>query len=269
MWWMALAALGGLIVGAKSHALSVRDSLRVHLRNQAGDRAFLLRILRRELANWLVRRNPFRFLKTYHKAHDAAVELLAKDARVQRAQLLVLCERHPMYTDFDFIGVREYVLYADALGISDYETVEQHFLDLLTFQTLQQALDENWRYWAAESADDLDHLEKYVRRVKDTRFKARLQRAAELHDAYQAGCFPVGESFGPDNDPLFETEQFSVHRLSHFCETRRGFHFKDTDERGIQGIFHGDERSYHHYLRSGPDFINEQFLDAMRLDEAI
>jgi hypothetical protein len=87
-------------------------------------------------------------------------------------------EQYPFYADFDLVGTRDHVLYADGLSMNSYDEVERHFRDIIRFQALQIALNENWGAinWgrtSATSRDDLAHLEKYVQRFKDTRFKNR------------------------------------------------------------------------------------------------
>lgn len=274
MLWVTLAAIGGLIIGfilgTKAQAGVARDNWRIAARYQAGDRAFLLSVLRRELANWLLRRDPDRFHKTYTRAHHEAQQLLEKDASVQQTQFKVLCDKYPMYVEFDYIGTREHVLYADALSGSDIDDIEQHYRDLLSYQTLLQALDVNWRHKGATTADNLAHLEEYVRRVKDTRFKQRLERAAEIFFAYQQGEYFAGKA-REAGSPLYNSSVFSVYHAYDLAGIRHGFHFKDTNEYGVESSFRDDDRdrTYRHYGRSDMTFTEDASLDTFSFDELV
>ena len=45
-------------------------------------------------------------------------------------------------------------------------------LNMIQFHALQRVLDEDWRLRSAATSDsDLEHLEKYVQKIKDTKFR--------------------------------------------------------------------------------------------------
>jgi hypothetical protein len=94
-FWVACAVVVGLIAGFLFCVRVLRPSLQELSRNSAQDRDFVLRVLRRELANWMLRRDPDRYLLIYKEAHDTAVAISAADRSDQRAQLAKLCE--PMW----------------------------------------------------------------------------------------------------------------------------------------------------------------------------
>src|SRR5205085_1973712 len=94
----------------------MRPAVQQLSRNLASDRDFVLRVLRRELANWMFQRDPDRYLRIYKEAHEVAVAISAADRSYQRSQLAELGKQYPFYADFDLLGTRDHVLYADALN---------------------------------------------------------------------------------------------------------------------------------------------------------
>ncbi len=76
-----------------------------------------------------MRVDPDRFLRFYCKARstETALEKVSKEERA--AELLLITKRYPMYEDFDLVGTRAHVLYADALSGYELEDIEEHFLN--------------------------------------------------------------------------------------------------------------------------------------------
>jgi hypothetical protein len=130
MWLTAAAIVGivaGYLAGWRVAFIAMRPTLQELNRNLASDRNLALRVLRRELANWMFRHDPDCYLKTYKIAHEATKAISTLDRSHQSVELSKLTDKHKFYTDFDLIATRDYVLYADALGINTYEEVEQHY----------------------------------------------------------------------------------------------------------------------------------------------
>lgn len=143
--WLAGAALIGFFVGAflrgrapQNSQASMPNTLTL---NMASDREQMLTTFRRELANYLVRLDPDRFLQFYRNAHAAEAAIGAADNEMREAELTIITKKYPMYTDFDLVGTREHVLYADALSMYAIEDIEEHYLNLVKFQALQRALN--------------------------------------------------------------------------------------------------------------------------------
>jgi hypothetical protein len=240
---------------------------RIH-KNLAQDRELALQTLRRELANYMIRCDPERYLKLYRRARDVETAIGAADKSAQEAQLSAITEKYPFYADFDFIGVRNHVLYADALSTSSYEDVENHFLNMIEFQALQHVLDDDWKRYPATSDRDLNHLEEYVRNIKDTKFKQRLEDAVREFSVYQRGVRDAGSK---ELIHTYATDVVTVRYVSHFAETRYGVHFKDTDEFGLYGLFYADDRDEPHLslFRSDANFKAEIVLDHLRMDQPV
>ena len=73
------------------------------------------------------------------------------------------------------------------------EDIESHYLAMVEFQALQHVLDEEWQDLPSTSERNLEHLEKYVRKIKGTKFKQRL--AAAIQQFYNSPSGSTGESF--------------------------------------------------------------------------
>ena len=65
------------------------------------ERAFILRILRRELANWMIQHNPDQYLRNYKAVHAATKEIMTVNRNEQLAQLAKLRKEYSDYMDFD------------------------------------------------------------------------------------------------------------------------------------------------------------------------
>jgi hypothetical protein len=263
--WVIGAALLGLIAGAllrgRSHPNTPDLSAVEDRRSAAQDRALLLHTLRRELANYMVRRDPDRFLRLYQKAHDEATEINEADKTAQVAKLTVICDKYPYYTDLDLIMVREHVLYEDAVSWRSIEEIEAHYIDLVNFHALQRALNEDWETIATATSDsDLEHLEKYAQKIKDTKFKQRITDAVDVFYRFRDGYERID-----DTPIIFENDVIQVQHAYHIAEFRYGIYFKDTDEYGLYSFFVDDDRdkTYYSYYRSDHKFENEGYLETL------
>jgi hypothetical protein len=68
------------------------------------------------------------------------------------------------------------------------EDIEEHYLTLVKFHALKLVPDEGWRFRSAATSDrDLEHLEKYVQKIKDTKFRQRLVVAFDEFFAHRRG----------------------------------------------------------------------------------
>jgi hypothetical protein len=197
----------------------------------------MLSTFRRELANYLIRVDPDRFLRLYHKARAAEAAIEAGDKKQRDAQLTMITERYPLYQDFDLIGTREHVLYADAFNMYPLEDIEEHFLNLVRFHALERAADEDWKFRdPATSDENLEHLLSYVLKIKDTRFRQRIIAAVSQFFAHKRGNW----SNRVEGPIAYETDALQFTTLSTLAENRYGFHFKGTGEFGLYGSFPRD-----------------------------
>src|SRR5262245_43865761 len=97
-FWPAAAAIVGIIAGyffgRDAAVAAMQPSVQELHRNLASDRNLALRILRRELANWMFRRDPDRYLKTYRTAHEATKAIGTLQPGERRGTLAKLTDRH-------------------------------------------------------------------------------------------------------------------------------------------------------------------------------
>ncbi|MGN8544858.1 hypothetical protein ACQPTN_07685 [Bradyrhizobium sp. 13971] len=192
--------------------------------SSASDRDIMLATFRRELANYLVRYDPDRFLQLCSKAHGIETKLKTADKAVREAELLLITNKYPNYEDFDLVGTRAHVLYADGFSSFPVEDIEEHFLNLVKFHALQRADNTDWQFRGDAISDkDVEHLQGYVRKIKDTRFLQRLK--ATVADFYSHRA-PL-DGLPTDYQVVYETPSLAVYRLPHIAEVRHGFHFKE------------------------------------------
>lgn len=192
--------------------------------------------------------------------HRTVADIKAASRDRQQLQLSEITRAYPFYEDFDTVGVREFVLYEDALSSTDYENVLSHYGTLIRFQALQGVLNSGWSHSEPTSDEELEFLEEYVRRLNDTRFRARLEQAISEFEAWDRG------RWNSRDEPIYETSTFTARRVAHFAESRYGVHFKDTDEYGLYGVFHADDNSiYTGLYRTDASFEKEIYLGSSLL----
>jgi hypothetical protein len=166
------------------------------------------------------------------------------------------------------VGVREHVLLADALGSYSLEEIETAWMDMVKFHALTCALNRDWEFSPATSDSDLEHLEKYIQKIKDTKFRQRLTAAVEEFFAQQRRSTHFADVKGPI---VYETDVLAVHKVYYVGpEDRYGFHFKDTNEFGLYLLFYFDDGGKHEgFYRSDQKFEAENGLDHLYTKEQI
>lgn len=230
-------------------------------RASASDRSNLLQAYSRELSNYLIQLNPERYYTVYARALDEQEKLFAADKKVRDAQLLLLTERYPMYENFDFIGTRPYVSYQSTLDRYDADDIEEHFLNLVTFHTLQRAGGEEWQFQPPMlSVKEREHLVGYVRQVRDIKFKNRLRQAVKEYSAARQLT-----DFRPDGHTLYESRDIAVYKLYDIAQSMEGYWFKDTNEYGVHSAFYGDKPGevYESWYRSDRTFEERETLHTL------
>ena len=118
---------GGFIVGvyfaARRLAAAQQTIVFRYEKDRATDRHMILSLLRRELANWMLRQSPDRYVATYKDAQLEAERILAQSTVEQEAKYDEIARRHPVYGDFDLIGTSEHILYDDSLSHLTFDEV--------------------------------------------------------------------------------------------------------------------------------------------------
>jgi hypothetical protein len=255
---LGLGALAGFGFRPKQQAPSQSNS--GSSRASATDRSNLLQAYSRELSNYLIQLNPERYYTVYSRALEEQDKLFAADKKVREAQLLILTERYPVYENFDFVATRPYVTYQSTLERFDADDIEEHFLNLVKFHSLQRAASDEWReLFPMLSAKEREHLAKYVRQVKDTKFKERLKQAVREFDVARFGKIDFGTESGRK---VYESADIAVYKLHDIAESMEGYWFKDTNEYGIHSAFYGDKagEAYESWYRSDRTFEAREIL---------
>lgn len=249
-----IALIGGFLLGLLFGAKSVMSDLSEVKRTQAIDRANYLQTLRRELANILIWRDPGRYLQLYKQLHTEVTSLASWQPEEVRKRLEELWERYPNFSDFDVLGTREYVLYAEGVSSVNDDELEARYKDLVIFASLSTIAVKAWKdakyFVHTTSEQELAHLSKYVGRIEDTKLRLRLERAMECRTSHSYEAF--------------ENDFYSIRYLHHFAEDRYGIHLKYTNEFGIYSSYVFDDgRVSHRFYRSDSAFQLEQSLDPL------
>lgn len=259
MFWLEAVLLLaiGFVVGCWLTAKGANEKIKQGSWRQengrASDRASFLFTVSRELANILIWENPDDFLNLYKQLHVENSKYGSWKPEAVQELYDSISAKYPQYQDFDVLGVRRYVLYPGASMMTKEELAE-HFSDITRFIGVLRVTDEHWSNFHATTADELNHLTKYVQKIKDTKFHLRIQRAVE--DFYLWRRDRDEPSVG------FDTPKYSVKDVWHFAENRYGIHLKETNEYGLYSFFVFDDgRISHTYCRSDPSFLQERRLD--------
>lgn len=247
---------GGFIVGvyfaARRLAAAQQAIAFRYEKDSATDRHMILSLLQRELANWMLRQSPDRYVATYKDAQLEAERILAGSTIEQEAKYDEIARRHPFYGDFDLIGTREHVLYDDGLSDLTFDEVASHYKDIVIFNALQKTFNAHWTGPAVASHEDLSRIEEYIAHYKDGILEKRIKDAVREHLAFRK----VKES-----PAEYENNFCKVVYIHHFAECRLGVHFKDTDEYGLRGVFvHDNGDVSESYYRTDSRYENERLL---------
>ena len=246
----------------KLFAESATQLLHAKDNKHEADKLLLLTTLCRELANYMIRRDPKRFLAVYKKGR-AAAEMAngTVSGESKKALLKMLSDKYPFLSNFDIVQVRDYVLYEDALSHFPPEDIEQTYIDIVQFKALGNSL--KWWYDITDFENEEDHLGRYVQRIEDTILQQKLHLAiGQYYDSRnnENDSHLEKDAYGK----IFDCSWFALHRLSHKMENRYGIYFKDTDNYGIYSSFIYDNgRMSESYYRSDQSFVLEEPLDAL------
>jgi hypothetical protein len=175
-----------------------------------------------------------------------------------------LSARYPNYEDFDVFGTRLHVLYADVHSWHS-EALDEMFADITRFQAILCATKRRWDWFEAASGGELQHLTEYVKRIKDTKFQLRLERAISDFYVWRHFKDETTDDRMEVANAVFDYGNINVRRVEHFAENRYGVHFKDTNEFALYCFFMFDDgRTSYSYYRTDSAFDNEQRLDVLR-----
>jgi hypothetical protein len=261
IWLFGAGALAGYAFRPKGKQESRPQDNVISSRALATDRSNLLQAYLRELSNYLVQLDPERYYRVYYKAYEEQEKLFTAENKMREAQLHILTDRYPLYDSFDFVGTRPYVSYSETLSRYDAEDIEEHFTNLVKFHSLQRAASEDWRnLMPMLGKNELEHLVKYIREVKDKKFKQRLKLAVKEFNTARRDKLTDFQI--PDGSMLYESAEIAVYKLHDIAESMEGYWFKDTNEYGIHSAFYGDKAGevYESFYRSDRIFEKREVL---------
>ena len=251
--------VGAFFLGAKGGAGTRKPVIDQLSRASAQDRMDYLNTLRRELANYLVWDDPARFQRLHELLRLEVSTYVSMTAAARSQRLAELSKKYPLYSDFDVIATRVYVLYPDA--IRDFEELELAYRNIASFQALNIASDPYWKHFTVTDAQESEHLAKYVRRIQDTKLRLDIERA--VREYYRAD---QSRDVGP-----YDTPDYTVQKVHHFAENRLGILVKASNEYGLYGFFVSDKnlpdgspKIYYSFFRSDFAFQSEGLLDDLR-----
>jgi len=232
---------------------------------QGRARCDILSAYRKDMSNYLMTRDPMRFLDLHYKLKDELDFISGLSLKELNAQEQVLVSKYPLIEYFNAINTREFIICGDDPPVP--EDVERVYIDNVKLQHINYLLDKETLIngWdppeLADDPDYLDDLAEYAKRVADTKLKQALNLAYKEYTAYRRGTnFESSESY--------QTDWFRVEEVYHVADHRWGFHFFKTNDFGLVTSF-VDDKEYVHFYRSDEKFEEEIFLHDLNMDRLI
>ncbi len=262
-WTNLILLLAGLVVGAiitaiawvKSDAAKERELAFLKLK-QEGDQIDFLNTLRREISNILIWSNPDHYRQLYVDLIAEAQNIKNYSAAEVELAHKRLCEKYKTFSDFDIIGLKEFVIYSGNVLRSENE-LAAGYRDIATFLIQRGALDSRWLSADPPSDSELKFLDRQVSIIKATKLKIKLDLANDFYSHKR-----IFNADSPSKNPSFENDLFTVWNLPHDFEIRTGFFFKRTNEYAIAAkhVF-GDGKIHETAYKSNHKFEELEVLD--------
>ena len=229
---------------------------------RAADNALLMSVLSREIANELIERDAEKYKKNFERLYDKWNEIKAKDVKSQRAHSETITSKYASFLDFDELGTKAHVLYADAFGWKSDEDLWELYESIRIYDALSCELDDDWRQSGTGIIErEVTHLREYCQKIRDTKLLAHLHKARE--QLWLLESSKVLEEDADKGEWLYETKDYKFKRIPHFCESRWGIYVKSMDVYGMWGVFY-DEVSYTSFYAANDKF-DEQHLDSLNI----
>lgn len=267
--------VGGFIMGANLAAAASKNDLRLLANQKFEDQLSYFSALRREIANLLMTDSPHRFLEIYKRIHAEMAIIERSDRASKDARLKLISDRYPYINEFDPFQTRDYVLYADISTTP--EELAKLYEDIHVYVAITKSANRG-QWQATTSEKELEHLQKYVRRLEDTVFQHKIAAFYRQVIAFEGFVEPIVEKLDiweqwhaaiaelHGRGVLFESPEFSAHMVVKMPEDGYGFHFKDVDEHGAVMHFAGDDQFYYSIRRCDANFDETRMLDCLTVD---
>ena len=264
-----------------------------HHRVHGIDRCHLLESYRSPYADYLILRDPQKYLELYKEIVAELSKLDEYSEKELGKELNLIVEKYPDISNFG-CSCNDWVLSYDNFQDQQLAEIEKVYFDNAKFQHIRFLTDRpsGLAFWLEfpRSDEDISYLEEYVSRVNDTLLLQRLELADNEYRNFASIIYDKldfleeVEELHTDDDRLYDAV---AQKLLTFSEERKGleyenswfsvsreigisspatryfFHLKNTDDFGIVEHFTSDEgESYVSFYRSDKDFI-----DSFRLNE--
>lgn len=269
MEWVLGAALLATLIALAAMRKKLRNALfensnLEHLANRvrAADNALLMSVLSREIANELMERDADKYKKNFERLYDKWNEIKAKDLKSQRAHSETITSKYVSFLDFDELGTKPHVLYADAFSWKNDEDLWELYESIRLYDALSCELDDDWRYSGTGINErEVTHLREYCKQISDTKL------LAHLHKARDQLCLLEGSKVEEEDEGkgewLYETKDYKLKIIPHFCESRWGIYVKSMNMYGMWGVFY-DKVSYTSFYAANDKF-EEEYLDSLHI----
>jgi hypothetical protein len=227
-----------------------------HMRHSADLQSYF-GVLRRQVANQLIIRDPTKYVDLYRKILWELEELGEADTARINAELKIISDRYPSVDHFDINGGVGFILYSEFPGDDKLESV---YRDLHVYATIVRSAPEvnslaaKWR--PTTSKEELKHLQEYVRELSDTYFRHKIIRSGRALRDFEEFIRPlhkidgfsdlwhqaVEQTYGPN--VKFATKDFIAQEVFLMPELGDGFTFLDDGSYGLTTFFSGDRDKF-------------------------
>ena len=276
---LVLGAFLGFVLGAVAGQSVSKEEMRDVKRHKLEDQKLYLGVLRRELANLLIQRDPDRFLAFYEETFYQLTDMGEKPKSLIDAEEKLIIEKYPMIADWDHINTHDYVLYDNGQFHTENELYAV-YRDLVTYQTIlsyrpaTQADPLKWQ--PALTHQRLEHLRSYISEFKGTRLKHRLveaMRQINVHKHELDRLCSMSQDFreayhGANLEGAahhVSTPQFTAKPVA-VSAAESGYHIRFADgEEGMVGFFYED-RAYVSVYGVDPDTHDTTVIPSLMLD---
>ncbi len=276
---LAIGVLFGFAVGAFAGQFAFKEEMQTLKRHKLEDQKLYLGVLRRELANILVQRNPDRFLEFYSETFYQLDDLGKKTKDLIDAEEKRLLGKYPLIADWDQINTHDYVLY-DNGHFHTEEDLYTAYRDIVIYQTIlsyRPATKSDPAKWESVlTRKRLDHLHSYISEFKGTRLKHRLLEAMRQIDVHEGEMDRLCAASDALSDAYYSldrerpgrsisTSQFTAQPVA-VSAAESGYHFKFLDgDEGMVGVFH-DDRTYVSVYGVDPTTLAPTRISSLNLD---
>lgn len=216
-----------------------------------------LETLRRELANLLIARSPGNMERLYFKAKQRESDMAEGGANRAIAEQSALAHRYPHFDDFDLIGTRHIVPYAQSITHEPEDAIDDRYLDISQWLAIE-AYHASGGKRRLFIDDEVKVLDRVLSRERDTRLYHRIENAMTIYYFFRD---KVG-----DDDGGFEFRDFSVSRgrREYSPEVEYWISFRNPDEHAIYSFFSDTTKTYHSYCRASSNFQESFVLDCIK-----